>query len=61
MKKKIPTEYLQYLTKETNLEADQQSATGIPLRGILIGAVLAFLINFLDVYCTLMIRGSYLT
>ena len=61
MKKKIPTEYLQYLTKESNLEADQQSATGIPLRGILIGAVLAFLINFLDVYCTLMIRGSYLT
>lgn len=31
------------------------------MRGILIGAVLAFLINLLDVYCTLMIRGSYLT
>ena len=61
MKKKIPTEYLQYLAKESNLEADQQSATGIPMRGILIGAVLSFLINFLDVYCTLMIRGSYLT
>ena len=61
MKKKIPIEYLQYLTKESNLEADQQSATGIPMRGILIGAVLSFLINFLDVYCTLMIRGSYLT
>ena len=40
---------------------DNQSAVGIPIRGILIGAVFAFLINFLDVYCTLMIRGSYLT
>jgi len=34
---------------------------GIPVRGILIGAVLACAINVLDVYATLMIRGSYLT
>ena len=34
---------------------------GIPVRGILIGAVLAFLLNYLDAYATTMIRGSYLT
>lgn len=49
------------MTEGSHLDADNQSVAGIPLRGILIGAVLAFLINFLDVYCTLMIRGSYLT
>jgi hypothetical protein len=39
-------------------ESDLQ---GIPVRGILIGAVLAFFLNFLDAYATTMIRGSYLT
>ena len=34
---------------------------GIPARGILIGAVLAFFLNFLDAYATNMIQGSYLT
>ena len=35
--------------------------TGIPLRGILIGAVLALVLNICDAYATNVIRGSYLT
>ncbi len=34
---------------------------GIPVRGILIGAVLSCLLNVLDAYATNIIRGSYLT
>jgi hypothetical protein len=34
---------------------------GVPVRGILIGAVLAFLLNVLDAYSTNIILGSYLT
>ena len=48
-------------TTETSAEAAHQGGAGIPVRGILIGAVLAFLINFLDAYATNIIRGSYLT
>lgn len=36
-------------------------ASGITLRSILIGSVLAFSLNFLDVYATTMIRGAYLS
>ena len=34
---------------------------GIPLRGILIGAILALVLNVCDAYATNVIRGSYLT
>jgi hypothetical protein len=34
---------------------------GVPVRGILIGAVLAFVLNVCDAYATNAIRGSYLT
>ena len=36
-------------------------ASGITVRSILIGALLAALLNFLDVYATTMIRGAYLS
>jgi len=39
----------------------QGDLDGIPVRGILIGAVLAFLLNVFDAYATNIIRGSYLT
>jgi hypothetical protein len=38
-----------------------QDLEGVPVRGILIGAVLAFLLNVLDAYSTNIILGSYLT
>ena len=57
MKKKIPPAYLEWV----NQEKGQQGLAGIPARGILIGAVLALLLNGLDAYATTIIRGSYLT
>ena len=42
-------------------QAIRPDLEGIPARGILIGAVLAFLLNFLDAYATNIILGSYLT
>ena len=42
-------------------EEGQQDVAGIPARGILIGALLALLLNGLDAYATTIIRGSYLT
>ena len=44
-----------------NEEEGQQDVAGIPARGILLGAVLALLLNGLDAYATTIIRGSYLT
>ena len=38
-----------------------EGAAGIPVRGILIGAVLALAINVLDAYATILVRGSYMT
>ena len=38
-----------------------QDLHGVPIRGILIGTVLAFLLNLLDAYATNIILGSYLT
>ena len=34
---------------------------GVPVRGILIGAALALVLNVCDAYATNAIRGSYLT
>ncbi len=45
--------------KTNSLIAHENS--GIPLRGIGIGAILAFILNALDVYATLIVRGSYMT
>lgn len=59
MEKKIPLAYNSFL--ESSSQGENQGLNGIPMRGILIGAVLAFLLNFLDAYATTMIRGSYLT
>ena len=45
-------------------QGDRQQARdlqGIPLRGILIGAVLALVLNICDTYATNAIQGSYLT
>ena len=42
-------------------EMTSRGSSGITMRGILLGAVFAFLINYLDAYATTMIRGSYLT
>ena len=57
MKKQVPSEYLEWV-KSTEAE---HGDVGIPVRGILLGAVLAFLLNGLDAYATTIIRGSYLT
>ena len=40
---------------------DSSGVSGITLRSILIGSVLAILLNYLDVYATTMIRGAYLS
>jgi len=46
---------------KVSIAAGQQPlAPGISLRSVLLGAVLAFLLNFLDAYSTTMIRGSYM-
>ncbi len=58
MKKQIPPAYLEWVH---SAEERQQGLVGIPARGILIGAVLALLLNGLDAYATTIIRGSYLT
>ena len=58
MKKRIPPDYLKWVN---SAEEGQQDGAGIPVRGILIGAVLALLLNGLDAYATTIIRGSYLT
>ena len=58
MKKQIPPAYLEWVH---SAEEGQQGLAGIPARGILIGAVLALLLNGLDAYATTIIRGSYLT
>ena len=42
-------------------QAGSGDLEGIPVRGILIGAVLAFVLNLLDAYATNIILGSYLT
>ena len=39
-------------------EMTSRGSSGITMRGILLGAVFAFLINYLDAYATTMIRGS---
>ena len=59
LEKQIPGVYNQWL--ESSPQVENQGMSGIPLRGILIGAVLAFLLNFFDAYATNMIRGSYLS
>ena len=38
-----------------------RASQGVPLRGILVGAVLALVLNICDTYATNVIRGSYLT
>ena len=58
LKNRVPTEYQDYIKSQ---QPSSQDLEGIPARGILIGAVLAFLLNFLDAYATSIIRGSYLT
>ena len=58
MKKRIPPAYLEWAN---SAEDGPQDGAGIPVRGILIGAVLALLLNGLDAYATTIIRGSYLT
>ena len=58
MKNKIPPKYQEHLNIQQPISQDLE---GIPIRGILLGAVLAFLLNFLDAYATTIIRGSYLT
>ena len=40
---------------------EQKDLQGIPMRGILIGAVLALMLNVFDTYATNIIRGSYLS
>ena len=60
MKKKIPVEYCERKEDFTTGESARNIA-GISWRGILIGAVLSFLLNYLDAYATTIIRGSYLT
>ena len=45
MEKKIPLAYNSFL--ESSSQGEDQGLNGIPVRGILIGAVLAFLLNFL--------------
>ncbi|MYK42381.1 MAG: hypothetical protein F4049_19480, partial [Gemmatimonadetes bacterium] len=57
MKKQIPPAYREWVKEEEG----QQDVAGIPARGILLGAVLALLLNGLDAYATTIIRGSYLT
>ena len=58
MKKQIPLAYLEWTN---SAEEEPQDGAGIPVRGILIGAGLALLLNGLDAYATTIIRGSYLT
>ena len=57
LKNKIPPKYQEHLNIQQPISQDLE---GIPIRGILLGAVLAFLLNFLDAYATTIIRGSYL-
>ena len=58
MKKQIPPQYCDWIS---GMQDGHRDIAGIPLRGILIGAVMALLLNVLDAYATTMIRGSYLT
>ncbi len=57
MKREIPPHYRDPI----NEIQDKHHSVGISLRSILIGAVLALLLNVMDVYATTIIRGSYLT
>ena len=41
--------------------SDDRVGSGVPLRGILIGAVLAFLLSYLDTYALLFLQGSLMT
>ena len=58
MKKRIPPQHLTWLKRSQPTYGDVK---GISARAILLGAVLAFLLNLLDAYATTLIRGSYLT
>ncbi len=58
MKKRISLQYLTWLYRSQPTYGDVK---GISARAILLGAVLAFLLNLLDAYATTLIRGSYLT
>ena len=58
MKKRIPLQHLTWLKRSQPTYGDVK---GISARAILLGAVLAFLLNLLDAYATTLIRGSYLT
>ncbi|MDA0839339.1 MAG: hypothetical protein O2857_16340 [Planctomycetota bacterium] len=49
------------MPEETTTSLIDPEATSIPLRGIAIGALLAFLLNVFDVYATLIVMGSYMT
>ena len=58
LKKRIPLQQCTWLKRRQPAYGD---FNGISARAILLGAVLAFLLNLLDAYATTLIRGSYLT
>ena len=60
LKKKIPLQYHGWLAAGAS-EIDPREAAGISWRGVLIGAVLAFLLNYMDAYATSLVRASFLT
>ena len=60
LKKKIPLQYHGWLAAGA-ADIDPREAAGIPWRGVLIGAVLAFLLNYMDAYATSLVRASFLT
>ena len=60
MKKEIPADYQLHLW-DLDSSGDRAAGSGISARCILLGTVLAFLLNFFDAYATILIRGAYLT
>ena len=60
MRKEIPQDYQLHL-RDLDGSGASAAGSGISARGILLGAVLAFLLNFCDAYATILIRGAYLT
>ena len=58
LKKEVPAAYQTWVR---GAQPQLRGAIGIPVRGILIGAVLAFLLNFCDAYALNLIGGSFMT